>query len=259
MGTTNEHAGADVKRDLRVADGQQAGGAEGPPLRASIKRARNPLGVLSCLLLLAAGEAPLVQWVAPQRAAAGERNTREVTVSEGAVSSAPRQAPLSATPRRVRELGQAPLAVSVPPLADQGAPRAPRAVHSGASAAPAAAQEGAAQEGGATLPSDEAPTQVARKVRDGDELVRDGNQLLLQHPAMAKQLFQLAVAVDGRNPHAHAGHAKALLLLNKPLEARVAVESAIRIRPRRASYQRLRLAVLKMQLSTEASSTVGGR
>lgn len=75
------------------------------------------------------------------------------------------------------------------------------------------------------------------KVRDSDALVRDANRLLPREPALARSLFALAAATDPRNPHAHAGLAHALHKLGKSAEARDAIEQALRIRPKRASYR----------------------
>jgi hypothetical protein len=78
------------------------------------------------------------------------------------------------------------------------------------------------------------------------ELVRSGLKLLSAGDAAgAEQELARAVAADGRNPHARAGLAEALLALGKPDLGLVQIEEAIRLRARRAHYRVVQGDILK--------------
>jgi Flp pilus assembly protein TadD len=64
---------------------------------------------------------------------------------------------------------------------------------------------------------------------------------------MAKPLFEAALSRDAKNPHAQAGLGKALLDLGQAAEAMEPIETAIKLRPKRAQYRVLLGDALKAQ------------
>jgi hypothetical protein len=177
-----------------------------PTARPTPRASKSRAGVLGCLLLLAATEAAAVHWILPQIVAA----------EEAPVVSARAKAPAIVVTAR------APAPAQEQGTADAVQPAAPAAVLA-VSEAPSALSAARSQ----------------RKQRECDGLVRDANALQANHPALAVELFDIALAIDARNPHAHAGRAEALLRMNKPAEARLAIAEALRIRPKRERYLEL--------------------
>lgn len=181
-------------------------------------------GVLSCLLLLVASEAAAVQWVVPHIVEA----QATPALSSRAKSPALVVGERAGTP--AQEAGVAEVAKPAPALS---------------AATPVAVAERTSAPQVAASP---------RKARECDELVRDANALQAHHPALAVELFDIAITIDARNPHAHAGRAEALLRMNKPLEARLAIAEALRIRPKRERYLDLQSAIYAVP--TPANSIV---
>lgn len=110
---------------------------------------------------------------------------------------------------------------------------------------PAAAAEDSAE------PRDALPVEVppvapeAQAAATPEDLIRDANKLLARDPGEAQRMFEAAIALAPKNPHAHAGLGQALLALDQPAAAQAALEDAIRLRPKRALYRVLLGDVLK--------------
>ncbi len=220
---------------------------------------KNPrLRALLLQLLLTAVVAYAVVWV--------DRQNREHEERVAAISRAPVATPAPATAAKpVDAVDEAPV-----PAADTAA----------AIEQPKAAQPGLPDEAAAASPTPPAPApQVAAPVAEAPkeptvaptpapveedqedeededpaaagggstrELVRSGLKLLAAGDAAgAEQELARAVAADGRNPHARAGLAEALLALGKPDLGLVQIEEAIRLRARRAHYRVVQGDILK--------------
>lgn len=132
--------------------------------------------------------------------------------------------------------------------ADPVRPQTPPAIEP-AAAVPEAGAEAAHDEPSSAAGDEAAASEVDRLIATASsskELVDAASKTLARDPEAAKRLFEAAVALDARNPHALAGLGQALLALTQPSEARKALESAVRLRSKRASYRVLLGDALRM-------------
>lgn len=87
-----------------------------------------------------------------------------------------------------------------------------------------------------------------------DDLLKQGLKLLADGKAAEAKLYLLqAVAGDSKNAHAHAGLAEAYLALGETRQAMNSIETAIKLRPKRARYRVQQGDIFKAQGDPEAA------
>lgn len=175
----------------------------------------------------------------PEQAEVAQQPTASAPHDDGAALQANEAAPQA---NEVAPHEAAPQANEAAPQANEAAKAAgePSPAPTDGTPAPTAApaRESAQPErtAAAAEETDEPSGNVAA-TDDPDALISEAKTLLGRKSDEARRLFESAVALAPKNPHAHAGLGQALLLLNQPAEAQKSLDTAIRLRPKRALYR----------------------
>jgi hypothetical protein len=165
----------------------------------------------------------------------------------------PELEPATAAVAKITEKPVEPALAAIPAKTDEAKPAAPVAPIDTATVT-------AKQPAPRTNEATEGKTPVAAAAEtpavadDLETLIRTGLRALSsRNTAQALSLFERAVAIDPRNPHAQGGLAESLLGVGRLTEAQTAVDAAIKLRPRRAHYRVTQGDILKAKGDPEGA------